>query len=242
MTDTNVPLVPLDTAQWQEPTLEFVGEVKVCEFRTTDDAKGRDGRTFTETRGLPRPGRTWHVEVDRLDAVYDLEDGTNAPVRVYMTVDLERLIDGVMSPVTRGDNKPTFTIDQWSKAGIRLMPDPTRVVGVRAEFTLARTKMFRGAAAKDVLYPTKILAKDFQFAGEVRHFQVKAKATPTNLDDYATASPTLESSGVDVAALVRSEGLDLADRTAVQAFIKSHPELPAEDKVALATGEFVEAV
>lgn len=235
------PIIPLDTSEWAEPTTEFVGKVTKSEFRTTDDATGKDGRTFTETRGLPRAIRTWHVEVERFDALFDLPDGENAPVTAYMTVDLERLTDGTISPVARGQNKATFVTDKWAEAGLRLGVSPEKAVGVNAEFTLLRTKMFSGMAAKDILYPTKILPQDFKYEGDVRHFQVKGDQSLADFAEEAqptaAAEPTAE---VDVASLL--VGLNADDPKAVNAFIKEHPEIAGDVRVDIVTGDYVEAL
>lgn len=235
------PIIPLTTGEWAEPTTEFVGICRVSKFQTTDESKGKDGRTFTESRGLPRAARQWHVEVERFDAIYDLPDGQNAPVTVYMTIDLERFSDGTLSPVPRGDNKATFTVDKWSEAGMRLGVKPEVAEGVIAHYTLLRTKMFRGAAAKDILYPTKILPKDYKYEGDIRHFEVKGDQS---LADVAAESETSVAAvpEVDVAALLVEAKLNPDDEAAVLAFVKAHPELPAETKVGVTTGELVDSL
>ena len=226
----DVPIVPLDTSKWEEPVTDFFGVVTKSEYRTTDDAKGQDGRTFTESRGLPRPGRTWHVEIQRLDAIYDLADGTTAPVTVYMTVDLERLSNGRMISVPFGDNKPTFTVDKWNESGLRLAPAPGAVIGKKAQFRLERTHKFGGMTAKDIVYPTKLLPDGYQYTSEVTRFQVKEK---TSLEQAAEAvEASTGPAEVDVPSLlVGTENTD----EGIQAFVKAHPDLPGDVKVALLT-------
>lgn len=235
MVENEVPIVPLDTSKWEEPIIDFFGVVRKSEYRTTDDAKGKDGRTFTETRGLPRPGRTWHVEIERLDAIYDLPDGATAPVTVYMTVDLERLSNGRMVPVPYGDNKPTFTVDKWNEAGLRLAPTPGAVIGKKAQFRLERTHKFGSMVAKDIVYPTKLLPDGYEFTGEVSRFQVRER---TSLEQAAEAveASTAPIEVVDIPALL--VGVESTDE-GIQAFVKAHPDLPGDVKVALLTEDLV---
>lgn len=183
MVDEVVPDILLDPSKWTEPTEQFFGKVVTCKLGTTDDAKDKEGRTFTELRGLPRAIRTWHVVIERLDAVYDLEDGRTAPVHVYMTIDLERYVDGKFIPATinKGNNKATFTVTKWSDAGLRLAPKPEANEGKLCEFERLRSKMFGTMAAKDITYPLTILPENFEFKGDVRHFKPKA----VSLDDAA---------------------------------------------------------
>ena len=239
MPDNEVPIIPLDSSKWEEPVTDFFGEVVKSEYRTTDDAKGHDGRTFTESRGLPRPGRSWHVEIKRLDAVYDLADGTTAPVTVYMDIDLERLVNGRMVPVPPGNNKPTFVIDRWNKAGLVLAPKPEAAIGKKAQFRTERTHDFGGPQrAKSLTYPLKLLPDGYEFAGDVIRFQVKEK---TSLEQAAelvegSTAPAEQVAEVDVPSLLVGTENTSAD---LQAFVAAHPDLSAEIKIALLTEDLV---
>ena len=236
MTDERPPEVVLDADQWEDPTVEFFGTITKCEFRTSDDAKAKDGRTFTEIRELPRAIRTWHVEVERMDAVYDLPDGESAPVTVYMTIDLERLVQGKLVPLTmsRGDNKPTYTVGKWKDNGFLPGRDPGSLVGRKAQFKLERTHKFSGMMAKDILYPIKALPEGFTYDGDISRFTVKER--PGSLEQSAAEveGTAAEAAEFDIKVLV---GLPVEPGPEVFAFVKDH-DLPDDVKTGLVTGEY----
>ena len=240
MPDEKLPEVVLDADQWEDPTVEFFGTITKCEFRTSDDAKAKDGRTFTEIRDLPRAIRTWHVEVERMDAVYDLPDGESAPVTVYMTIDLERLVNGKLVPLTmsRGDNKPTYTVGKWKDNGFLPGRDPGSLVGRKAQFKLERTHKFSGMMAKDILYPIKALPEGFVFDGEVSRFTVKER--PGSLEQSAAeVEGTAASAEFDISTLA---GLPIEPGSEVYEFVKDHTDLPDDVKSGLVTGELQAAL
>lgn len=241
MTNESVlPDILLDPEKWTEPTEQFFGKVIECGFGTTDDSKGKDGRTFTETRGLPRAIRTWRTVIERLDAVYDLEDGTTAPVHVYMTIDLERYVDGKFIPISisKGANKATFTVTKWNSAGARLAPDPTKNVGKIFEFERLRSKLFGTVAAKDITYPLKALPDNFVYQGDVRHFQPKA----ASLDDAAASVEAVSEAASTAAAFDEDELVNLlvgvtADDVAALTTSKAYEYVTGEPRVKLIDGD-----
>lgn len=242
VSENEIPFIPLDTSQWTEPTRRFLGKLTMCRYGTTDDAKGKDGRTFTETRGLPRPTRTFRVEVERLDAIYDLPTGDHAPVMAYLTLDLEKkLKDGRIVPLSiggKGDNKPTFTLIKWATAGVSLAPDPSVNEGLIAEWEELPSKLFGGMAAKGILYPVKLLPKDYKFDGEVQHFEVKREQT-ADLDQMAAEATAVDSAAAtfdddELAAML----VGTTDETETTGpFVKAHGELPADIKLGIVTGD-----
>jgi len=240
MPNEKPPEVVLDADQWEDPTVEFFGTITKCEFRTSDDAKAKDGRTFTEIRGYPRAVRTWHVEVERMDAVYDLPDGESAPVTVYMTIDLERLVNQRLVPLTmsRGDNKPTYTVGKWKDNGFLPGRDPESLVGRKAQFKLERTHKFSGMMAKDILYPIKALPEGFVFDGEVSRFTVKER--PGSLEQSAAeVEGTEAATEFDIGTLV---GLPVEPGPEVYEFVKDYTDLPDDVKAGLVTGELQAAL
>lgn len=246
MTDKamEVPIIPVDSSQWEEPVHEFPGVITVCKFLTTDDAKGKDGRTFTETRGLPRPGRTWHVEVERLDAIRDMLDGTTSPITAFMTIDMERLGEGGMRPVLRGDNKVTYVSDKWAQANFRVGVKPESLVGKRAQFKQERTHKFGSgdfAPAKDLLYPLRELPADWKFTGDVLRF--KQRAQEQTLEEAAgevTSSGSDSTGEWDVSVLV---GLPAKHDLAVYGpFIQEHSDLPGDMKIGLVGPDLVDGL
>lgn len=238
-----VPIIPVDSSQWEEPVNEFPATITVCDFRTTNDARGKDGRTFTETRGYPRAGRTWHVEAQRLDAVRDMLDGTTSPVTAFMTVDMEHMVNGQMKPVMRGDNKVTYISDRWGTAGMRVGITPETLVGKNAWFKQERTHKFGSgdfAPAKDLLYPLRILPEDYKFDGEIIRF--KQRAQEQSLEEAAeeVAAAPVQTGEMDVSVLV---GLPAEHDLAVYGtFIKEHSELPDSLKVKLVGPDLVEGL
>ncbi len=242
MTDETVlPNIVLDPTQWTEPSEQFFGKIIECGFGTTDDSKGRDGKTFTEFRELPRPIRTWRVVIERLDAVYDLDDGTTPPVHVYMTIDLERYVDGKFIPVSisKGANKATFTVTKWTEAGVRLAPDPTKNVGKICEFERLRSKMFGSVAAKDITYPLKVLPENFVFQGDIRHFKPKAISL-----DEAAATVETEAQAASAAATIDEDELAtllvgvLVDDIPALTASKAYEAVTGDARVKLIDGNF----
>jgi len=233
--------VPLDPSKWTEPTEEFPAKLVECRRGTTDDAHGKDGRTFTEARGLPRPSQTFRVTWERLDAVWDNEDGSTSPVKVYLALDLEKYVDGrfISLALSKGNNKPTFTLDQWKKcSGISLAPDPTVNEGGIYMVTRLRSKMFGSVAAKDISYPTAKLPDDYVYKGDVRHIKSQA----TSLDDAAASVEAESDTAAKAASFDEDElagllaGVKADDAAAMTAFISTHKEIPANIRLELVDG------
>lgn len=244
MTQANtVPDIPLDPTKWEIPTQRFFGRINVCRKVTTDDIKDKEGNTFTELRQWPSPGKVFQVEIERHDAVYQLPDGTTAPVKRYLSLDLHRFNEREhkVVPVAPGDNKVTFTLTKWIAAKIQLEPTPEKNEGLDCEFEFIPTKMFRGNAAKNILYPIKVMPKGWTYEGEVEVFQVKeqiqdlAEDSGTPATDISVSSnghgPTQEMTEADLIALF--DGLKADDEDAMV-------ELMAANKGRLSTAQRLE--
>jgi len=179
MTDEETLLSPdilLDPATWAESYEEFPGKVIECRFRPS-------GEKYNETLGLMRPIKQWQVIVERLDAIYDLPDGTTAPVRVYLTIDLERQVGQgpnariVASLKKDTESKGTFCVGAWIKAGFDIGRDPSTAEGTVAMFRRWRSKQFGTLTAKNLLIPTEKLPAGYSYEGEISRFVVQQSET-----------------------------------------------------------------
>lgn len=232
--------VPLDPGAWTEPEEKFIARLAECRRSTTDESHGKDGRTFTEARQLPRPLQQFRVVWERLDAVWENADGTVSPVKVYMTLDLEKFVDGrvISMALSKGNNKATYTLEMWKKAGVRLAPDPTVNEGCIFEVTRLRSKLFGTVSAKDITYPIQKFPEGYVYKGDIRRIQSQA----TSLDDAAagveatvqTSSQAASFDEDELAALLA--GVPAEDTAALTAFVGTHKEIPADMRLALIDG------
>ena len=233
--------IPLDPGAWTEPTETFVGKLVTCARSDTDQSRGKDGRTFTESRGYPRALRTFKVVIERADAVWDNTDGTTSPAKEYMELNLEKFVDGRFIPMnlSKGNNKPTFTLEMWKKAGVSLAPDPTVNEGHYYVFTKLRSKMFGTVAAKGIIYPTQKLPDDYAYKGDIRHIA----SNTASLDDAASAVEAGSTEAATAATFDEGElaallvGVKVDDTAAITAFIGEHKELPANVRLELVDGD-----
>lgn len=150
----------LDPSTWETPKEEFIGVIRVSEYSDTDAQKTKEGLTFTEFYGLPRPAMTYRLVVQRLDAVYkNKETGETSPILRFQDLQLERLDNQTktMKFVTQGDNKNTYILTKFKEAKVSLVPSPDAAVGAVCKFTREGTHKFGGNMAKNLLYPTKVL-------------------------------------------------------------------------------------
>jgi hypothetical protein len=229
--------IPLDPGEWTEPTEEFPAKLVKCRRQTTDDATDRDGVTFTERRGYPRPAQQFVATWERLDAVWDNDDGTVSPVKVYLSLDLERFIDGrfISMQLSRGNNKATYTLDMWKKGGVRLAPTPEANEGNVYMVTYLRSKMFGTVAAKKISFPTAKLPDDYVFKGDVTHL----KSTTTSLNDSADAIEAESTTAAQAASFDEDELVGLlvgVKADAMTAFISEHKDIPAAVRLELVDG------
>jgi hypothetical protein len=234
-----LPDIGLDPSKWTEPTEQFFGKIIECGFGSTDDSKGKDGRTFTESRGLPRPIKTFRAVIERLDAVYDLDDGTSAPVHVYLSLDLERYVDGKFIPanLNKGSNKATFTLTKWNENGVRLAPDPTVNVGKICEFERLRSKLFGNVAAKDITYPLNTLPDNYVFTGEMRHFKPKSSSLDDAAASVEASTPAAVAAAYDEDELVALLVDVVADDVAALTQSKAFEYVSGEARVKLVDGD-----
>lgn len=254
---TTAPMT-MDMSQWAEPKETFIGRLVKCDFSDTDQAKNRDGLTFTELRNIPRAIKTWVTEVERLDAVFVNKDtGEKSPVKRFMSVDLERFDDRdkKFHPVTQGNGKAAFLAERWNKV-IKLGSNPSVFEGAIFEFELLRSKSFGGPQpAKNLMYPLRQLANvaraaSYQYHGDVMEIEFTPKGDEQSLEDAAEAvqaqaqqtrgQPTLGED--EVLKLVAEAGLDPENDDALTAFVTAHKAaLPSSVKQGIVTGEWVPA-
>jgi len=191
-----LPMIPLDPTKWVEPEERVIAKIVECRYTDTDQAKTKEGVTFTDYQNLPRPKRQWKVVIEMYDRVYKSSvDGAISPVKRYMTIDLERYDEKKREwvPMAKGNNKAFFTIEKWSAKKLLLHPDPTKWEGAVCEFVYLRSKMFGGGnAAKDILYPERLLAmpgQEYEYRGEVTEIEYTPKDDDSvgSLEDSATA-------------------------------------------------------
>lgn len=202
--ENEIPIIPLDPTKWAEPITKGIGRIIKCRFATTDDAMGRpgsenEGMTFTEMRGWPRAGRTWELDILRLDAVWKNKDTSEiTEMHRFQTVDLERFNEREhkMMPVLNGNNKAKYIVDKCVAAHMRLSPDPTVMEGAVVEYEVLASKNFGGPnPAKNLLYITRILAKageEYEYRGDVDEVEFDpnregGSGSGMSLDDAASA-------------------------------------------------------
>lgn len=247
--------IPLDPSKWETPKQRGIGRIVVCRYQTTDDSKTRDGVTFTEFYGYPRPAQTWHVQIERLDGVYvNKVTGEKSPMSRYQTLQLERYDAErkTWRPQTQGDNKNQYIIERWMKAGCRLA-DPEELEGTVIEYEIEMTHKFNGNIAKNLLYPLKVLARPgqaYEFRGEVEEFEFDPdREGATSLDQAAeevSQTQTRQSGGakakLDEATIVGMlVGVSATDEDAIGEFVGAHKaEIDSPTRTALVSGLFVE--
>lgn len=261
MASTDI-MVPLDPTKWEEPTEHFIGRLTKCRRSTTDEAKSKDGQTFTELRGWPQAGQTLEVEVERLDAVFvNKVTGEKSPVRRFMTLDLQRWNEREhrMVNAMQGQSKASFTLEKWGNAKVTLHPDPAVREGLVAEWELKRSIKIGKQTAKNVLYPVKVLAapgSPFDFRGDVEEIEFDPKdddGAGVSLDDAAetinsaaganagngagaTMSAILDEAGI----LGLFAGIDPEDESAIMGVIAGHKAaIPATVKTSILSGEYI---
>lgn len=224
--------ISLDPGQWEEAFEDFPGRIEVVEHRLS-------ASEYNEAAHFPRPIQQFHIVVERLDAVYALADGTEAPVKVYGGCDLEKKNrSGDIVPVAPGENKATFMLGKYAEAKVRLSTNPeelTKLTGVICMWRRYRTKTMGGMQAKNVLHPLQVLAVDYKFAGEVQRFAVSAQQGGESLEEAAGATGDHASRKELAEALVGTpaDSFD-ADLLTSEPFRRAS----GADKTALVKGEF----
>lgn len=206
------PPVGIDPAGWDEPKEEFPGEVTVSVFRLCDEKY----MAPTEFRAaLPRAIWQWDLRVKRLDAVYQLFDGSRADVIRYGGYDLERLnnnkaadlarqglpLTEAIEPVNLRSNKEAMISNAWKGAfptqlGAVIPTDPesARVLeGCKAQFEFYPSKRVGRNVAKNVLLPITALPPDYSFTGNQQVFIVPRRNEDS---DGTTASVSVPSAVV----------------------------------------------
>ena len=203
---TPPPGVPgIDPRSWIEPKETFPGRVLVSAYRLCDP-KYMEPNQFRTVR-LPRQVWQWDLRVERLDAVYQLPDGSQVPVVRYGGYDLERYNarTGTIDPTNLRSNKEVLIGNAWVGCFTTIEP-PESLVGKMADFEFYPSKRIARNVAKNILLPIKVLAPDWTFTGEKQVFVVtresqEARAAGGSGDAAATGTtePTLTGPAVSVA-------------------------------------------
>jgi len=228
--------ISLDPGQWEEAFEDFPGQIKVVEHRLSAEK-------YNEAAHFPRPIQQFHIVVTRLDAVYALPDGTEAPVEVYSGCDLEKKDrSGDIVSVAPGDNKPSKMLGKFAEAKVRLSTNPeelAKLTGVICMWRRYRTMTMGGMQAKNVLYPLQVLAVDYKFAGEVQRFAVSAQQGGESLEEAAGATTGDHASREELAEALVGTPADSFDAD----LLTSEPFRRASgaDKTALVKGDFGQA-
>ena len=173
---TPPPGVPgIDPRAWIEPKETFPGKVIVSAYRLCDP-KYIEPNQF-RTVALPRTIWQWDLRVERLDAVYQLPDGSQVPVVRYGGYDLERYNSrtGTIEPTNLRSNKEVLIGNAWVMCFTTIEP-PESLVGKMAEFEFYPSKRIGRNVAKNILLPIKALAPDWTFVGDKQVFVVAQEA------------------------------------------------------------------
>ena len=223
----------IDPRGWIEPKETFPGVVIVSEYRECDP-KYMEPNQF-RTVALPRAVWQWDLRVERLDAVYQLPDGSQAAVVRYGGYDLERWNNrtGEIEAVNLRSNKEQQIGNAWVSLYGTVEP-PETLLGKKAMFEFYPSKrVSKNNVAKNILLPISVLPPDWTFTGEKQVFVVsrdaaKTGATPDAARDGASAAPipTAVSALTEEEAFARLPSvLNGLNRTDVAGIIN---KLPAE--------------
>ena len=193
MTETGVTVSPpssvpsIDSRGWVEPKETFPGLVLVSTKRECDP-KYMEPNQF-RTLPLPRPVWQWDLRVERLDAKYQLPDGSQAEVIIYGGFDLERWNDRtkLIEPVNARSNKEALISDAWVRVFGSVEP-PEVLVGKIAMFDFYRSKRIGRNIARKILLPLGVLDPDYKFTGEVQMFVVPRTEESVTTDNGAAGS------------------------------------------------------
>jgi len=234
MTDDVKNPISLDPGQWEEAFEDFPGRIEVVEHRLS-------ASEYNEAAHFPRPIQQFHIVVERLDAVYALADGTEAPVKVYGGCDLEKKDrSGDIVKVAPGDNKATKMLSKFAEAKVRLSTNPeelAKLTGLICVWRRYRTLTVGGMQAKNVLYPLQVLAVDYKFAGEIQRFAVSAQQGGVSLEEAAGAGDHASRKELaDALAGTPADSFD-ADLLTSEPFRRAS----GADKTALVKGDFGQA-
>ena len=165
----------IDPRSWIEPKETFPGRVLVSAYRLCDP-KYMEPNQFRTVR-LPRQIWQWDLRVERLDAVYQLPDGSQVPVVRYGGYDLERYNarTGTIDPTNLRSNKEVLIGNAWVTCFTTIEP-PESLVGKMADFEFYPSKRISRNVAKNVLLPIKALPPDWTFVGDKEVFVVTREA------------------------------------------------------------------
>ena len=172
------PPIGINPDAWVEPFETWPAEVIVSAYRECDEKY----MVATEFRpALERPVWQWDLRVRRLDARFQLLDGSSADVVKYGGYDLERYNgrSGQIETINLRSNKEALISNAWIKAFTTIEP-PEVLVGKKAMFEFYPSKRVGRNVAKNILIPVLALAPDYVFPGEVEIFVQK-----TPLDEGA---------------------------------------------------------
>ena len=165
----------IDPRSWIEPKETFPGRVIVSAYRLCDP-KYMEPNQFRTVR-LPRQIWQWDLRVERLDAVYQLPDGSQVPVVRYGGYDLERYNSrkGEIEPTNLRSNKEVLIGNAWVTCFTTIEP-PESLVGKIADFEFYPSKRISRNVAKNVLLPIRALPPDWTFVGNKEVFIVTREA------------------------------------------------------------------
>ena len=192
------PGVPgADPRGWIEPKETFPGKVIASAYRLCDE-KYMEPNQF-RTQRLPRQIWQWDLRIERLDAVYQLPDGSQVPVVRYGGYDLERFNTrtGEIEPTNLRANKEVLIGGAWVACFGSIEP-PEQLVGRMAEFEFYPSKKLQRNVAKNVLLPLRALTPDYTFVGDKQVFVVTREAQDARGQESGQAAgvPTQQASTI----------------------------------------------
>jgi hypothetical protein len=230
----------LDLSTWEVPKEIFPGEVVEAGLRWSSP----EYNAATENRpAFPYRGPGYGPEgnsiqqlvlnIKRLDAVYVLPDGAEAPVIVYAGVDLERYDrkTGQIVRPTKTRSKAMIVLSGWTRVVGPLVPNPERLKGMKLEFERYREyDLGNNFTAKNVVLPVKALDPTFTYTGEVLRIKVTREDSIENAEvisalnangPASTLAPIGEAAAA-IAGFLRGRSAD-----SLNAAILSDPNFPA---------------
>ena len=222
----------IDSRGWAEPKETFPGTVIVSTKRECDP-KYMEPNQF-RTVPLPRPVWQWHLEVERLDARYQLPDGSQAPVIIYGGFDLERWNDRTrqIEPINTRSNKEALISDAWVNIFGSVEPAES-LTGKIAMFDYYQSKRIGRNIARRILLPVGALEPTYEFTGEVQMFVVaRTEDTVTTAGDNGAGSSNQTANLTDEAVYASlPQLLDGLNRTNPSLLIKALPAMYRTGKV-----------
>jgi hypothetical protein len=137
----------------------------------------------------------YQLDVRRFDVIFQRPDGSQAPVLIYAGWDMLNWSNrnSAWQGVSATFGKAAFVGPEWARVAGQLHP-PEILASRMFEFDFWQQKRLGKFPTGNVLVPTKALAPDYQYTGDVRIALIKAEAetTPGDTDTAGVTATTVD--------------------------------------------------